>query len=86
LPFPIANDLSNSPTWQGVLKSDNELLGKRTVKNILERPEYELYDVINDPDEIKNLASNPEYASILADLKARLKSFQVRTNDPWIIF
>jgi N-sulfoglucosamine sulfohydrolase len=86
LPFPIANDLSNSPTWQGVLKSDNELLGKQTVKNILERPEYELYDVINDPDEIKNLASNPEYASILADLKTRLKSFQVRTNDPWIIF
>lgn len=86
LPFPLANDLLNSFTWQSNLKSDNELFGKRTVRNLLQRTEYELYDITSDSDEIKNLASDPEYSGILADLQARLKSFQVRTNDPWIIY
>jgi len=84
LPFPIPNDQASSATWQEMLKSDNEMLGKRTINAFLKRSEFELYDLINDPDELKNLLTNPEFAGILNDLKARLKSFQVKTNDPWI--
>lgn len=84
LPFPISNNLMNSATWQATLQAGNELYGKRSVKNFLHRSEFELYDLLNDPNEVKNLAYDPEYAEIVRDLKSRLKSFQAKTNDPWI--
>jgi len=84
LPFPISNELLNSATWQEALRSGTEFYGKRNMKDLLQKSEFELYDLLNDPDEIKNLASNPEYAGIMKDLKARLKGFQVKTSDPWI--
>ncbi len=34
--------------------------------------EKELYDLVNDPYELKNLADKPEYAEIQAQLKSRL--------------
>ncbi len=32
----------------------------------------ELYDMLNDPQQFDNLASDPEYASILVDLRSAL--------------
>jgi N-sulfoglucosamine sulfohydrolase len=86
LPFPVSYDLLNSATWQTVLKSGSGFFGKRSVNDYLQRPEFELYDLVNDPDEMNNQASNPYYSRILEDLKARLKNYQVKTNDPWIIY
>ena len=34
--------------------------------------EEELYDLVNDPYELNNVADQPEYAEIQAQLKARL--------------
>jgi N-sulfoglucosamine sulfohydrolase len=45
-------------------------------------PEFELIDIQNDPAELHNLADNPEYAPILADLKERIQHWQEETNDP----
>ncbi|HEY4787346.1 MAG TPA: sulfatase [Bacteroidales bacterium] len=86
LPFPLSNDLAVSVTWQETLKSFSENYGRRSVHKLLQHDEYELYDLITDPEETKNLASNPDYADVLKDLQSRLKGFQVRTNDPWVIF
>jgi hypothetical protein len=44
----------------------------------------ELYDLVNDPHETKNLADRPEYAPQVTDFSARLRAFQARTNAPWI--
>jgi arylsulfatase A-like enzyme len=45
----------------------------------IENTEYdfknELYDLVNDPDERKNLAQDPEYADVVAKLSARLNEF-----------
>ncbi|TNF42924.1 MAG: DUF4976 domain-containing protein [Bacteroidetes bacterium] len=47
-------------------------------------PEYELYDLKNDPYEWNNLANDPEYAKIFERLKAQLKEWQVKTSDPFV--
>lgn len=67
------------------MKRGEKQYGKRPVEAYLHRPKFELYDIENDPDEVNNLADDPGYASILEELKNKLKAFQERTNDPWIL-
>jgi arylsulfatase A-like enzyme len=43
--------------------------------------EYELYDLEHDPDETRNLVSDPAQAKLLADLKAQLAALRKATND-----
>ena len=45
-------------------------------------PEYELYDLQNDPWEFYNLAEDPRYAEQLKRLKEQLATWQEETNDP----
>jgi len=85
LDYPFASDLWDSPTYQGVLKRDLKLYGKRTLENYLHRPEFELYDMVSDKDEINNLADDPNYEAVLIELKEKIRAFQFRTRDPWII-
>jgi len=42
----------------------------------------ELYDLKNDPHEIRNLATDPAYAGQLEDLRDRLDDWMVETSDP----
>ncbi|MHC4584233.1 MAG: sulfatase family protein [Planctomycetota bacterium] len=45
-------------------------------------PEFELYDLRNDPWEFHNLADDPRYTEQLINLKKRLAEWQHKTNDP----
>ncbi|HPD46444.1 MAG TPA: sulfatase [Anaerohalosphaeraceae bacterium] len=85
LQYPFASDLWSSATWQATLKRGENIYGKRTIDAYLHRPKFELYDLQEDPHEVKNLADDPEHARILNELKDKLKAFQRRTNDPWIL-
>ncbi len=86
LPFPFASDLWAAPTWQAQWKQGKGApYGAKTVGNYVQRPEFELYDLKNDPHEGKNLASDPQHQQTLERLKKKLKAFQQRTNDPWIM-
>jgi N-sulfoglucosamine sulfohydrolase len=85
LEFPTAQDLYRSPTWQGILQRNEKMLGGRTLDAYLHRPREELYDLQNDPQESKNVAADPAYASVLSDLRARLKDWQEKTQDPWLV-
>jgi len=86
LDYPCAQDLWRSPTWQSVYSQDlNNYYGKRTLEAYLHRPKFELYHVVNDPDEVNNLALNEEYKSIVSEFIVKMKLFQKRTNDPWIL-
>ena len=38
-----------------------------------------------EADFLKWKAEDPKHAKVLTDYKARLKAFQKRTNDPWIV-
>jgi len=85
LEYPFASDLHASKTWQDIVTRGATHFGKRTVDAYLHRPKFELYDLENDPDEVHNLADDPDHATVLAELKAKLKAFQERTKDPWIL-
>ena len=85
LPYPQAQDLWSSATWQTALKSTTKQYGVRTMDAYKHRPAFELYDLKQDPDERNNLAELPEMSPTLEKLKGKLKAFQERTNDPWIV-
>lgn len=85
LPYPFASDLYASKSWQGALTRKMTTFGPRKVKDYVQRPQFELYDLEHDPLESNNLASDPKYAQLLAGLKEKIKRFQERTGDPWVI-
>jgi N-sulfoglucosamine sulfohydrolase len=85
LEFPTAGDLYRSPTWQTVLTRRDNMLGGRELAAYLRRPREELYDLEKDPDELKNVGADGAYANVLADLRNRLKDWQKKTNDPWLV-
>jgi len=85
LPFPFASDLFPSTTWQAALKSGRGVYGQRRIGDFIQRPRYELYDLETDPHEIRNLADKPEAQAVFKELSEKLKAFQQRTRDPWIV-
>lgn len=85
LDYPFASDLWASSTWQATIERGEKYYGKRTVEAYIHRPKFELYDLENDPHEIKNLADDPKHKDTLSRLQTKLKEFQKRTNDPWIL-
>ena len=84
LPFPFASDLWVAPTWQRQYEQGiSTPYGERTVGEYIHRPEFELYDLEQDPGESNNLAVDAQHQAILRELQADLKEFQERTEDPW---
>jgi uncharacterized sulfatase len=49
------------------------------------RPEFELFDVKNDPYNLNNLAGNPEYASVEQELKQALLAELKKSEDPRVV-
>lgn len=85
LEYPFASDLWASSTWQSIYRNDIEKFGPRKVQDYLFRPEFELYDLSKDPDELNNLSANKSFEPVLEGLKKKLKAFQTKTSDPWNI-
>jgi N-sulfoglucosamine sulfohydrolase len=86
LPFPFASDLYGSATWQDTLKhGEDYVYGKRSVSAYEHRPQFELYDLEKDPDEIHNLSDDAAQRDRLAEFKEKLRQFQKRTSDPWVL-
>jgi N-sulfoglucosamine sulfohydrolase len=86
LDFPFANDIYGSLTWEDIRNADTEpkMIGQRPLKDYFFRPAEQLFDLDNDPAEVKDLAKDPESATVLEDLRTRLEDWQRRTNDPWL--
>ena len=71
---------------QLVQENDLQKLGKRTVRDYLQRPQYELYDLQQDPDEVVNLAYDPAFSDLTDFYRQRLYDFQLETGDIWSIY
>jgi N-sulfoglucosamine sulfohydrolase len=74
---------AKAPTGTPNVEREQRMFGQRTVAAFLHRPEYELYDLQRDPDEVKNLADDPAHEALKRQLMAELTAFQLRTKDPW---
>lgn len=85
LEYPHAGDLWGSPTWQGILSRRDIMMGERSVKGYLKRPREELYLMSDDPNEVKNLIDDEEYAEVRDQLRKKLADWRKLTNDPWLI-
>jgi hypothetical protein len=82
--MPLPSDLWQSPTWEGVRSRQLENMGLRVTENVLHHQGEELYDIVEDPTETKNLAGLPQHAATLEDLRRRVREFRRQTGDTWL--
>jgi N-sulfoglucosamine sulfohydrolase len=76
-------DAGRSPTMDALrrLHKDGKLTPLQARIFHAPRPAEELYDVVADPHEVNNLATNPRYAKTLIELREKLKAWGRETND-----
>lgn len=87
MPFSIDQDFFISRTFQDLLnrtKSGMDTHWYKTLQNYYYRSQWELYDIINDPQELKNLAHDPGHEMVHVQLQRKLNMWQNITYDPWI--
>ena len=87
MPFMIDQDSYLSPSFQDLL--NRTMQGRpthwfKTLRDYYYRKEWEMYDLLHDPEETNNIYGVPSYHDIFEDLKKRLMKWQRATNDPWI--
>ena len=83
LPNTPSADVIRDRTWQSM----KEEKGKGTLNADqlrcfeMPRPTEELYDIVEDPNELNNLALLTEYNETLDNMRSRLNSMRENTND-----
>ncbi len=86
LAYPFASDLWAASSWQAQLaKGPDAPYGNMTVGRYIHRPEFELFDIVADPNERNNLAESPGNQELLKKYQAKLKAAQKEFDDPWIM-
>ena len=66
--------------WQAKAQA-GDARAKELVERYFSPPEFELFDVVNDPLEQNNLAGQPQYAPVMAELKAQLTAWMQQQGD-----
>jgi len=90
LDFPFSADLYGSLAWDGIRHSQpagkdrDVMVGQRKLKDYIFRPPEELYDLQEDPLEVRNLAGDEQHRALLLDMRSRLERWQEKTKDPWL--
>ncbi len=64
-----------------VMHMKGELTPQQAIFLASEKPEVELFDLKNDPHELNNLAGDPKYASVKAELLAKLNDWRTDVID-----
>ncbi len=78
-------DVDGSPTKDFLLsRRDEPAIAPFFHKAFAKRAAEELYDLVVDPHQMKNVADDPGFAKIKAELRGRLDRWQSETNDPLV--
>jgi uncharacterized sulfatase len=76
-------DCDDGPTKQWMLQHGDEPAGREAYRLCFgKRPAVELYDCLEDPDQIHDLAGDPACAEIVEDLRQQLVARLVASGDP----
>ena len=68
--------------WREWLKkAQTDPAAQAKIDRVVKHPEFELYDIKNDPWELNNLADNPEYTQKLREMHAQLKADMEKLKD-----
>jgi len=62
-------------------KAQTDPAAEAKIDRVVKHPEFELYNIRNDPWELNNLAGNPEYAQVVAEMHAQLKADMEKLKD-----
>ncbi|MEM9827994.1 MAG: sulfatase-like hydrolase/transferase, partial [Planctomycetota bacterium] len=81
--FVTLPDEDAGPTKAWLVEHRNDPAIKPLFEQVYgQRPEFELYDMKADVHQMKNVANEPQYASIAEALRTRLHEELIRTGDP----
>ncbi|KAH3864421.1 N-sulphoglucosamine sulphohydrolase-like [Dreissena polymorpha] len=89
MPYGIDQDFFISDSFQDILnrtRAGEPTHWFKTLSEYYYRASWELFDILNDPMERKNLVNHPDdkYQDIFQELKGQLLLWQNLTSDPWI--
>jgi arylsulfatase A-like enzyme len=80
--------IHGAPGHYGIRTADYKLiyyygagLGVPGASETIYEPEWELYDLKSDPTEVKNVADDPAYADIKAELEQKMAEYQKHYDD-----
>ena len=62
-------------------KAATDEFARRQVERYQKRPAEELYDIVNDPFQTRNLADDPQYAGEKARMRAKLLQWMESQGD-----
>jgi len=65
--------------WAEKAKTDPDAQAK--IDRVVRHPEFELYNIVNDPWELDNLANNPGYIQKVEEMHAQLKADMEKLDD-----
>lgn len=65
-------------------KMNRETFWLKTLSEYYWRPEWELYDLKEDPEELINVVNKKKYKTILNSLRKKLYNWMTNTKDPWL--
>lgn len=84
LPWRDALEVTRWSTWAETLRRGDTHIGQRSIQDYIWRDPIELYDLQSDPEEVVNLADDPEYESVRRALSERLLARLRETHDYWL--
>ena len=87
LRYPILEDVYDTKTWADIEAAGEA--GNATgwiydYQSYMFRPEWQLFDLSQDPLCLRNLAENKTLEKTLRGMQESLRRWQVDTSDPWV--
>jgi uncharacterized sulfatase len=82
----VYGDIDAGPTKSKMMEQQNSSSVKELFKMSFGKlPAEELYDIQKDPDQLYNLANNPDYEWLKEMLIKELENYQKKTSDPRVL-
>ena len=82
---PYGEKVGSKVQYGGKVIALNRLnVGPRTYEAYMHRPAEELYDIQADPNELRNLVTDPAFAAILGEMRQTLEDWRRESGDPWL--